>query len=176
MANICSNNIEFIGKEEDLDNLFKHLDKTVKLRNKGVNCAFILFPDNTPILKWMSDLSYNDEESIYFSSAWGPDPVQIIRIANYFNLSFIYGYEELGSDIYGEFKYDHITKELTDRCLTGEEQEECKRCGKFDKHPSDCHGPTCENSEYDYEQMNIILETKDFSIVRYSLETGDYNV
>jgi hypothetical protein len=177
MANICSNNVTFDGPDQNLDNLMKAYEKTSEIRKNNPNCHFVLFEPGTPVQKYCSQLQLDwngDNDSIYFETNWGPDPVQLIRIARMFSVSFFYSYEELGSDTYGEFHYDFETDTLKDRCLTEEDIQNCKRCGNPTRHPSDCDPTECEDYENNFEQMDEVMSHRNWDLYKFDMKTGHY--
>lgn len=176
MANDCSNNIVFLGDEKQIELIIKAYEKTLEIRKNNPKCNFVLFEPGTPILKYFSDLDVNEaDETIYFITPWAPDPVQVIRAAKMFGVSFIYSYEELGDSLYGEFHYDYDTDTLKDRCLTPDEIDENKRCGNL-QHDSDlCNPQECEDYENDFEQMDTVLEKKEWDFYTFDLSTGQYS-
>jgi hypothetical protein len=178
MGNLCSNNVSFHGDKENIENLMKAYEKTLEICKTNQSIHFVLFKPNTRVQQYLSEiqLDWDGENScIFFTTNWSPDPVQILRAAKMFNVSFIYSYEELSSDDYGEFSYDHTTDELKDRCLTEDEIQECKMCDNMN-HPDDCDAQECDDYANNFEAMDKILENKDFVPCTYCLNTGIYTL
>ena len=128
MANWCTNNITFNGDKKSISILEKLVLKTIDLENitdKGQLLYSITESDNDI---YMFSLNINDvteeEISLSFESRWNPSPNHMVRIADIFELTFEYWYEESGNCIYG--KYNYKNNILTDQCLTEEDVNECR--------------------------------------------------
>jgi len=178
MANICSNTVTFIGDDKQLDKMMKCFEKTNEIRRNGnPGCHFVLFEPSTPVRNFMFDIMLDingDGECIYFQTKWNPDPIQIVRIARMFQLSFELEYEELGDNQYGVFKYDYEFDVLTDQCLTALEIDMYRECGDPKNHPPKCNGEECDDYIHNYEKMHMHLEKKIPVRCDYDLKTGGY--
>lgn len=152
MANWCSNNITFSGDEKSIHILEKLLQKTITVEDITGKGQLLHGIDGPEIDGYMFCLVINDtteeEISIQFESKWNPIPLEMVRIAKMFNLTFEYWYEE--SSLHGRYVYEN--NELTDQCLTDDDVDACRF-----KEPGDEED---EISGLDYEQIESrIMET-----------------
>lgn len=161
MANPCSNTVTFEGDENQIRKIMEAYEKTLAIRKeiKGATIHFVLFDDSVVTDNYMSnfylDLGF---EMMQFETKWGPDPTQLVRVAKMFGVSFVLEYEETAMSIYGEFRYDHIKDELSDRCCTNAECEEA------------------EMREDTYDHLDKILETKEWHRCTYDFSDGTYKI
>lgn len=162
MANPCYNNVSFEGDEKQIRKLLEAYEKTNEVRAtlNGGTLHFILFDDNVVVDNYMDYIYIEDinGETMSFITPWAPDPVQLIRVAKMFGVSFVLEYEELSCNIYGEFRYDHVTDELSDRCCTDQECEEA------------------DQKEETFDILDKILQTKDWNPCTYDLSDGTYEI
>lgn len=146
MANWCWNCVSFSGKEKSIENLNKLLDKTIEQEAK-TDSGQLLFGLEGELDGYMFSLDNSNYESITFESRWSPIPQEMVRIAQLFDLTFTYEYEEGGNGLYGCYTYDEDGR-LYDQCLSDSEVAEC-RCKDEDDDPDDPD----EMSGIDYEAI-----------------------
>jgi hypothetical protein len=105
MANWCWNYITFSGEEKNIENLKKLIDKTVEQEEK-TGSGQLLFGLEGELDGYMFSLNNNEDGTITFESRWSPIPQDMVRIAQLFDLTFTYEYEESGNALYGCYTYD----------------------------------------------------------------------
>jgi hypothetical protein len=151
MPNWCSNTIEFRGDKKSIDAVRRLLERTIEMADK-TNKGQILFGLEGAIDGYMFNPYVNDEDFdfiiIMFDSKWYPIPNDMVRIAEVFNLSFEYDYEESGNGIYGKYLFDE--EELLDQHATDPDIESC-RFKEHDDEDGDMSG-------FDYEKLYSIIE------------------
>lgn len=116
MANWCMNTVEFVGEPAQLERLRELFDALAE-KEKIEGCAqkpdFITDPDRFFFeIRW-------DEDMLYYETKWAPNTSDIKQIAEYFQVGFIYQYEESAMEIFGEATY--INGILTDLWLDQED-------------------------------------------------------
>ena len=175
MPNICSNTVTFIGDDAQIDKVLKCYEKTYQIRKAGNMIHFVLFEPNVPVQSAMRELMvdiHGEGNSMCFETAWGPDPVQLIRVARMFGLSFELLYEEMGCNIYGKFRYDYEENKLQDSCLEDHEIEWFKECQR--QNPCEKMCEECDSYAYNWEKMEKYLERKPWVTVNFCLIKGKY--
>lgn len=156
MPNWCWNTVHFTGKNENLNNLNKLLDKTVDIQN-ATGLGQILHGLEGSIDGYMFDISsieFDGDEylSFNFQSRWSPIPNDIVRIAELFNLNFTYDYEESGMCLYGKYTFTIEDGEsyLEEQVAT---EGDVEACTTYD-----------ENGEFegmDYDKLNDLIESSE---------------
>lgn len=149
MPNWCHNVITCEGKKENIKNLKRLLRKTIEIQNK-TGYGELLFGLEGSIDGYMFDIEIQTscKEALVFSfqSRWAPIPNDIVRIAEIYDLTFEYVYEEGGMELYGKYIYEEGS--LEEYALSEDQIEACKT-------PED---PEDEESGYiDYEQIELTL-------------------
>lgn len=130
MPNWCYNTIEFNGEQKNLEILNKLLLKTEEIGNI-THHGQILHGLEQVIDGYMfsiSNININEGCLIFnFDSRWNPIPNDIIRIAELFNLTFIYDYEESGNMLHGKytFEYEDGVGNLYEQTLSDSEINSC---------------------------------------------------
>lgn len=151
MPNWCSNTVEFRGEKKSIDVVSRLLEKTIEMADK-TNEGQILFGLEGTIDGYMFNPYINDEDigyiTIIFESRWNPIPNDMVRIAEVFNLTFDYDYEESGNQIYGKYIFDG--EELTDQFPTEDEIAMCVYKEEDDKDD--------EMSGFNYEKLYTLVE------------------
>lgn len=151
MPNWCSNTVEFRGEKKSIEVVGRLLEKTIEMADK-TNEGQLLFGLEGAIDGYMFNPYVNDEDEDYiiilFDSRWNPIPNDIVRIAEVFNLTFEYDYEESGNSIYGKYLFDG--EELLDQHATDPDIESC-RFKEHDDEDDDISG-------FDYEKLYSIIE------------------
>jgi|688.fasta_scaffold44349_10 hypothetical protein len=151
MPNWCNNQITCEGSKENIKNLKKLLRKTVEVQNKTGE-GQLLFGLEGAIDGYMFDIeihtSYKEALVFSFNSRWAPIVNDIVRIAEIFNLTFEYVYEEGGMNLYGKYIYEEGN--LEDYALTEDQIEACRL-------PEDPDDEGC-GGYIDYEQIELTLD------------------
>jgi len=125
MPNWCSNYVTFSGEEKNIENLKKLIDKTIEQEEKTCR-GQLLFGLEGELDGYMFTLNNDDDDgSITFESRWSPIPQEMVRIAQLFDLTFEYEYQESGNNLYGCYTYDSEGY-LYDQYLQDEEINECR--------------------------------------------------
>ena len=116
MPNWCYNFVTFSGKEEDLEklhNVFLEMEKQENITNEGQLPEFAKFEERLGNNRWFFELCINDIGTYQYSTRWAPNTLNLVAIADHFNLEFESEYEESGNLIYGKAIYKNgILKEL----------------------------------------------------------------
>jgi hypothetical protein len=124
MPNWCWNQLEFYGKEKTIENLHKLFEKTEEMERK-TGYGQLLHGIEEALDGYMFNLCIDspdcDTLTLTFDSRWSPIPQDMIKIADMFNLTFIYKYEEGGMGLYGKYIYDE--EGMSEYSLTEEELE-----------------------------------------------------
>jgi hypothetical protein len=158
MPNWCWNCVTFSGEEKNLESLKKLVEKTIEQEEK-TGRGQLLFGLEGHIDGYMFSLCMSTEDTIIFDSRWSPIPQDMVRIAQLFNLTFTYEYEESGCCIYGCYTYDSDGY-LYDQFLSEADVEECKIP---DEDDSD------ELNSIDYEKLwNMVANAELISIELHS--------
>jgi hypothetical protein len=134
MPNWCNNYVTFSGEEKNIENLKKLIDKTIEQEKKTYR-GQLLFGLEGELDGYMFNLNNNENGSITFESRWSPIPQEMVRIAQIFDLTFEYEYEESGNNLYGCYTYDSEGY-LYDQYLQDEEINAC-RIKDEDDNPDD---------------------------------------
>jgi hypothetical protein len=124
MPNWCNNYVTFSGEEKNIENLKKLIDKTIEQEKKTYR-GQLLFGLEGELDGYMFNLNNNANASITFESRWSPIPQEMVRIAQIFDLTFEYEYEESGNNLYGCYTYDSEGY-LYDQYLQDEEINACR--------------------------------------------------
>jgi hypothetical protein len=124
MPNWCNNYVTFSGEEKNIENLKKLIDKTIEQEKKTYR-GQLLFGLEGELDGYMFNLNNNENGSITFESRWSPIPQDMVRIAQLFDLTFTYEYEESGNNLYGCYTYDSEGY-LYDQYLQDEEINACR--------------------------------------------------
>lgn len=151
MPNWCSNIVEFRGEKKSIEVISRLLERTIEMADK-TNEGQILFGLEGTIDGYMFNPYINDEDEEYitiiFESRWNPIPNDMVRIAEVFNLTFDYDYEESGNQIYGKYIFDG--EELTDQFPREDEIAMCVYKEEDDKDD--------EMSGFNYEKLYTLVE------------------
>jgi len=154
MANWCSAIVEFRGEKKSIDIVKRLFDKTIEIADK-THEGQILFGLEGAIDGYMFNLynlDFSDDDdwiNIQFETKWAPIPNDIVRIAETFNLTFTYEFEESGNEIYGKYHFDG--EYLTVQRPTDEEIQSCRYKLEEDEDDEDLGG-------FDFEKMFDIIE------------------
>ena len=151
MPNWCSNVIEFRGDKKSIDVVRRLLEKTIEMADK-TNEGQILFGLEGIIDGYMFNPYVNDEDEDYinviFESRWNPIVNDMVRIAEVFNLTFEYDYEESGNMIYGKYSFDG--EDLTNQYATDNDVASCRYKEEDDEED--------EISGFNYEKIYEMIE------------------
>ena len=151
MPNWCCNTVEFRGDKKSIEVVGRLLERTIEMADK-TNEGQVLFGLENVIDGYMFNPYVNDEDENYiiliFESRWNPIPNDMVRIAEVFDLSFEYDYEESGNHIYGKYLFND--GELTDQCPTEDELATCLYKEEDDEDD--------EMSGFNYEKLYGIIE------------------
>jgi len=116
MPNWCYNFVTFSGKEEDLEklhNVFLEMEKQENITNEGQLPEFAKISEQLDLNRWFFELNIIDLGIISYSTKWVPNTLNLVAIADYFNLEFESEYDESGNLIYGKAIYKNgILEEL----------------------------------------------------------------
>jgi len=158
MANWCSNTVDFSGSKKNINNLHQLFEKTVEIQNKS-SLGQLLFSLEGVIDGYMFTINYDlvDEDylQVTYESKWNPIPHDMVRIAQMFELTFIYNYQEEGNQLYGVYNFDGT--DLSYKTLSDEELEECTYVvGDTGDVDDDVY------TEIDYEKADDFLDNKSF--------------
>jgi hypothetical protein len=178
MANYCSNTVSFDGDDKQIERLIRAFNMSKEKTPNGHGCKFILLPPNYKVQNWFIDLTIEDDErSMYYQTKWSPDPVQLLQACRMFSVSFVLSYEEGGLGLYGEFRYDHVTDELHDRCLSNDEIAACMHCAdEKNCHTGGCKGGTdCESPTEDYDKLDNELSNSEWQLCQVNVMEGTYH-
>lgn len=121
MANWCSNTLVFEGNPEAIEQiqqLFMAMAEKEEAEEMGQLPYFTTIYNG-----YFFDIYWNtDNESIFqYQTKWSPNLEIVQQIAEYYEVSFILDYEEMGNLVYGRATYQNGT--LTDIYLTDEDLE-----------------------------------------------------
>lgn len=150
MANWCSNTVIFSGSEKNLENLSKLMNKTIELQKLNDWNGQILFGLEGILDGYLFDIRYEDCV-LYFESKWITLPNEMVRIAQLFDLTFIYEYSEFGSELYGKYTYDSDGN-LYDQCLNDDDIDQCRI-----KSDDDLDDEEYNLSELDYNKIDELI-------------------
>tara|TARA_R110000772_G_scaffold17332_4_gene48368 strand:+ start:593 stop:1123 length:531 start_codon:yes stop_codon:yes gene_type:complete len=166
MANWCRNDIQFEGEQKNIDRVQKVFQKMMDIEERtNQGQRFLLIEKNTD-LNYLFDIVFDEgSENLSFETKWSPDPKQFIIIAQMFNVSFTYSAEEMGNNIYCEYKYNPEENILYDRELGGEDFENARVC-ENESHTKDMD--ECDEDkncyyETDYEYLDDLLMDKEWN-------------
>jgi hypothetical protein len=116
MPNWCNNFVSFFGKEEDLIKLqevFSEMIKQEEITNEGQLPEFAKISEQLGLNRWFFGLYNNSDFCYTFETRWAPNTLNLVAIADHFNLEFESEYEEGGNLIYGKSFYKNkILEEL----------------------------------------------------------------
>lgn len=101
MANWAQNWVEFSGEESKLNELretFKAMALKESETNEGQLPSFLKEPKQD----WFFDICVDETDTISYSTKWSPNTLDLVDVANHFNLNFISTYQESGSNIFGK--------------------------------------------------------------------------
>ena len=155
MPNWCWNNVEFTGKEKNLNNLSKLIDKTIEMQEKTGE-GQLLFGLEGSIDGYMFDICNVDSGegwlTLSFQSRWAPIPNDIVRIAELFDLQFTYDYEEGGNALHGKYTFEIIDGEgtLYEQSASEEDVQACHFKEENDEEE--------EETGFDYEKLEMLIE------------------
>jgi hypothetical protein len=171
MPNWCWNNVQFSGEHKNLENVGKLFKKTIDIQEK-TGSGQLLFGIEESIDGYFFNINLDsgpDWLSISFESRWSPIVNDIVRIAELFNLTFTYEYEEGGNALHGKytFAYEEGESVLYEQTPSEEEIESC-RFKEEDDDKDDMTGFNMEKLEGIIEQS----EMKAISIVRFQEESA----
>ena len=123
MANWCNSYLTFTGEEDQVKKvteLFKTMSNLESTTNEGQVPEFITEVEDDYFFG-----IYESELGVFqYETKWSPNMAEVVKISDYFNLSFVLEYEECGNDIFGKSIYNHETKKLTVKNLQPEDFEE----------------------------------------------------
>jgi hypothetical protein len=163
MANWCSNHVCFTGEEKNIENLSKLFEKTIDMEKKTED-GQTLFGLEKVIDGFMFNIEIVDlvEDSlcISFESKWDSIVNDIVRIAELFNLTFEYDYEEGGNNIYGKYTFTHEEGYpiLYNQIPTEAEIESCKFHEEGDE-PDEKNG-------FDWELLESLIEQSSMEVIQ----------
>jgi hypothetical protein len=154
MPNWCSNTVQFTGDKNNIETLGKLLNKTIDLQNKTGN-GQLLFGLEQAIDGYMFDIYMDfgdDYLNLNFSSRWSPIPNDVVRIAELFNLTFTYDYEESGMGLHGKysFKYEDGEGYLSEQVADEEDIDSCRFKEEEDEDDNE--------TGFNYEKLESIIE------------------
>jgi hypothetical protein len=116
MPNWCYNYVSFSGKEEDLIKLqevFSEMIKQEGITNEGQLPEFAKISEQLDLNRWFFQLNDNGDFGFTYETKWAPNTLNLVAIADLFNLEFESEYEEGGCLIYGKAFYKNkILEEL----------------------------------------------------------------
>lgn len=116
MPNWCYNYVSFSGKEEDLIKLqevFSEMIKQEGITNEGQLPEFAKISEQLGLNRWFFQLNDNGDFGFTYETRWAPNTLNLVAIADLFNLEFESEYEEGGCLIYGKAFYKNkILEEL----------------------------------------------------------------
>ena len=101
MANWAQNWVNFLGEETQIKKvnaMFKAMHEKEKETNEGQIPPFMKEPKQD----WFFEIYEDDSEVISYATKWSPNVLDLIEIANYFNLGFEVRYEESSNQIFGK--------------------------------------------------------------------------
>lgn len=104
MANWCFNNVVFSGDASSVENvsaLFREIREKQDRDEKVWLPPFV-----TAERSYMIDIEVADEK-VYYRSRWVPNIDALVQIANQYNVSFVNGYDELDTYLFGEASYNN---------------------------------------------------------------------
>jgi len=179
MANYCSNSVTFEGDDKQIEKLIRAFNKSIEKTPPHHAVKFILIPPNYIVQNWFFDLTIEEDEgTMYYQTKWSPDPVHLLQACRMFSVSFILSYEEGGNGLYGEFKYDHLTDELYDRCLSDDEISAGMVCGEGGNCTDigGCDGgEDCESRTEDYDKLDNDLSHSEWQLCQVNVMEGTYH-
>lgn len=107
MANRCSNQVTFIGSQENLNEVLNLFQRMMDNESKGSIGQMPDFIDSKS--GHFSDISQNKTNIYAFSydTFWSPN-IDVLRFtANHFNVGFVLDYEEYGMKLFGRTIYEN---------------------------------------------------------------------
>jgi len=155
MPNWCWNNVEFTGKQKNVENLSKLIDKTIEMQEK-TGMGQLLFGLEGSIDGYMFDICNVDSGegwlTLSFQSRWAPIPNDIVRIAELFDLQFTYDYEESGMALFGKYTFEIIDEEgtLYEQSASEEDVKSCQFKEEGDEDD--------DETGFDYEKLETLIE------------------
>ena len=103
MANWCYNEVTFENNQNVLallKQLFESLAEKEIKQEQGQLPDFIQNGNH-----YMFSINWTDD-TVSYQTKWSPNIEEMKQVADYFGTGFIYYYEELGSLVYGEARYE----------------------------------------------------------------------
>jgi len=152
MPNWCSNCfiIEDIGDQTLYDTFKNQMEEWENDYNEG----------HSPLKKvedsYLFNVADNGSDIWTFETKWSPNIKSMVAIANMYKFSFHCSFEEFGNCIYGEYKYNHKTKEL--------HTNEVELQQIIDIINSNTDKDDDEDSDTMYEELDAILEKQPYKL------------
>ena len=166
MANWCRNDIQFEGEQKNIDSVQKVFQKMIDIEARTNQGQRFLLIEKSANLNYLFNICFNEGgENLSFETKWSPDPKQFIIIAQMFNVSFTYSAEEMGNNIYCEYKYNPEENILYDRELSGEDFINSLVC-ENESHTKDMDECSEEKEcfyDTDYEYLDDLLMDKEWN-------------
>ena len=100
MANYAYNWVNFSGEETQIKKvnaMFKAMQEKQKDTNEAQLPPFMTAPKEG----YFFEIQENETDCISYTTRWSPNVLDLIEIANHFNLNFEVRYEESGNQIFG---------------------------------------------------------------------------
>lgn len=101
MANWAQNWVNFSGEETQINKvnaMFKAMEKQGDLTNEGQIPSFMTKPKED----YFFDIYEDNSGTISYRTKWKPNTLDLVEIANHFNLNFECTYQELGNNFFGK--------------------------------------------------------------------------
>ena len=154
MANWAQNWVNFSGEETQIKKV-NAMFKAMQEKEKETNCGQIPPFMEVPKQDWFFEICEDDSEIISYATKWSPNVLDLIEIANHFNLNFEVRYEETANNIFGKAIFTAGNTEAKYYDLTGADFDEYEY-----SEDNDIYTYNGEEYECDSDILEIIFEKK----------------
>lgn len=101
MANWAQNWVNFSGEETQIKKV-NAMFKAMHEKEKETNCGQIPPFMTEPKQDWFFEIYEDDSEVISYATKYNPNILDLVEIANHFNLNFECTYQETSNNIFGK--------------------------------------------------------------------------